>query len=185
MYVIVSYDNVSEEVFEPFFKRAYYEGNVIPKSRKGKHRWMIDNRVPLSESVNIKTASSFFIDILKQTGIRQIAAQGLAAVPLIGSIASLSPFDINGGVIRDVSKGYGKNKRIEGTIEPDRPVLLVDDLMNGGTSAMNSLKALRGEGFSNISFATLMWFSWGKGKDKLGIRDGRLPYYYAMKITKT
>jgi len=185
MYVSASYDNVSEEVFEPFFKRAYYEGNVIPKSRKGTHKWIMDNRVPLSESVNIKKASNFFIDILKQTGIRQIAAQGLAAVPLLGSIASLSPFDINAGVIRDKSKGYGRNKRIEGTIEPHMPVLLVDDLMNGGNSALNSLKALRENKFSNISFATLMWFDWGKGKMRLGIGEGRLPYYYAMRISKT
>tara|TARA_Y100000310_G_C20521372_1_gene733841 strand:+ start:358 stop:1005 length:648 start_codon:yes stop_codon:yes gene_type:complete len=185
MYVSVSYDNVSEQAFEPFFKRAYYEGDVIPKNRKGMHKWIMDNRVPLSESENIRKASNFFISILERTDIRQIASQGLAAAPLAGSIASLSPFPINVGIIRDESKGYGKNKKIEGTIKPHMPVLIVDDLMNGGNSARNSLNALKEEGFSDISLATLMWFDWGKGKARLGIDKGKLPYYYGMRISKT
>ena len=119
------------------------------------------------------------------TGIRQIAAQGAAAMPLVGGIASLSPFDINSRIIRKESKGYGRNRRIEGTIEPNKPVLLIDDLINGGNSAMDSLEALRGSGFSNISLCTLMWYSWGKGKDRLGILEGQLPYYYAIRVSKT
>ena len=157
MYVKFYYDNVEKEIFEPFAKRAYYEGDIIPKSKKGMHKWIIDNRVPLSESVNIKKASKYFINILKMTGIRQIAAQGAAAMPLVGGIASLSPFDIN----------------------------LIDDLINGGNSAMDSLEALRGSGFSNISFSTLMCYDWGKGRDRLGILQGQLPYYYAIKVKKT
>ena len=185
MYVKFYYDNVEKEIFEPFAKRAYYEGDIIPKNKKGMHKWIIDNRVPLSESVNIKKASEYFIRILKMTGIRQIAAQGAAAMPLIGGIASLSPFDINSGIIRNESKGYGKNRRIEGTIEPNKPVLLIDDLINGGNSAMDSLEALRGSGFSNISFSTLMCYDWGRGKDRLGILQGQLPYYYAIRVKKT
>lgn len=185
MYVKFYYDNVEKEIFEPFAKRAYYEGNIIPKNKKGMHKWIIDNRVPLSESVNIKKASKYFISILKMTGIRQIAAQGAAAMPLVGGIASLSPFDINSGIIRNESKGYGRNRRIEGTIEPNKPVLLIDDLMNGGNSAMDSLEALRGSGFSNISFSTLMCYDWGKGRDRLGILQGQLPYYYAITVKKT
>ena len=184
MYVSVSYDNVNKKDFEPFFEKAYYEGDVIPKNKKGMHKWIIDNRVPLSESVNIKKASNFFISILRQTGIRQIAAQGVAAVPLAGSILSLSPIDINMGIIRDVSKGYGKNKKIEGTIESSMPVLLIDDLMNGGNSAIRSIAALKREGFSTIVFATLMWFDWGRGKKRLGINQAKLPYYYGMRISK-
>tara|TARA_Y100000034_G_C6802613_1_gene360133 strand:- start:63 stop:695 length:633 start_codon:yes stop_codon:yes gene_type:complete len=184
MYVNVSYDNVNKNEFEPFFRRAYFEGNIIPKNKKGMHKWIIDNRVPLSESVNIKKASNFFIRILQKTGIRQIAAQGVAASPLAGSIISLSPFPVSLGIIRSSSKGYGKNKRIEGTLKSSMPVLMIDDLMNGGTSASNSISVLRKEGFSNISLATLMWYDWGKGKAKLGINQGNLQYYYGMRISK-
>ena len=185
MYVNFYYDNVKKEVFEPFAMRAYYEGDIIPKNKKGMHKWIIDNRVPLSESVNIKKASKYFIEVLKFTGIRQIVAQGVAAMPLIGGIASLSPFDINSGIIRKESKGYGKNKRIEGTVKPNKPVLLIDDLINGGNSAMDSIEALRESGFSNISFSSLMWYDWGKGKDRLGILQGQLPYYYGIRVSKT
>tara|TARA_R100000008_G_scaffold70483_1_gene48101 strand:- start:516 stop:1076 length:561 start_codon:yes stop_codon:yes gene_type:complete len=185
MYVNFYYDNVKKEIFEPFTKKAYYEGNIIPKNKKGMHKWIIDNRVPLSESENLKKANEYFIKILKMTGIRQIAAQGAAAMPLIGGILSSSPFDINAGIIRKESKGYGKNKRIEGTAKPNEPILLIDDLINGGNSAMDSIEALRESGFSNISLCTLMWYSWGKGKDRLGILEGQLPYYYAIRVSKT
>jgi len=184
MYVKFYYDNVEKEIFEPFAMRAYYEGDIIPKNKKGMHKWIIDNRVPLSESENLKKANEYFIRVLKMTGIRQIVAQGAAAMPLIGGILSSSPFNVNAGIIRKESKGYGKNKRIEGTIEPNKPVLLIDDLINGGTSAMDSLEALRESGFSNVSFSTLMCYDWGKGKDRLGILQGQLPYYYGIKVKK-
>tara|TARA_Y100000296_G_C5101814_1_gene220377 strand:- start:24 stop:596 length:573 start_codon:yes stop_codon:yes gene_type:complete len=185
MYVKFYYDNVKKEIFEPFTNRAYYEGNIIPKNKKGMHKWIIDNRIPLSESVNIKKASNFFISILQKTGIKQIAVMGVAAAPLGGSIISLSPFPVSLGVIRNQSKGYGKNKRIEGSIRPNMPVLIVDDLLNGGTSALNALHALRAEKFSNISLATLMWYDWGKGKNRLGILQRQLPYYYGIRVSKT
>ena len=163
MFINANYDNVSREEFEPFFKRAYREGSFLHAHKKSSGKW---------------------INILNKTKIRQIAARGVGGIPLIGSIAAMAPYDINTGVIRDKPKGYGANKSIEGSIESNKSTLLIDDVLNGGISARKSIEVLKKNGFSNIVFATLMIFEWGKGRSRLGIDKNELLYFYGIRISK-
>lgn len=47
--------------------------------------------------------------------------------------------------VRKESKGYGKNKRVEGGEVKDKKVLLVEDLVTTGSSALSGVNALREE----------------------------------------
>lgn len=48
--------------------------------------------------------------------------------------------------VRKESKGYGKDKRVEGGEVKDKRVLLVEDLVTTGGSSLSGVKALRDEG---------------------------------------
>jgi Orotate phosphoribosyltransferase len=48
--------------------------------------------------------------------------------------------------IRKKSKGFGKNKRIEGNFKPNSNILLVEDLATDGGSKMSFVNAIRDAG---------------------------------------
>jgi len=48
--------------------------------------------------------------------------------------------------IRPEPKGYGKKRQIEGDIEKGRRVLVIEDLISTGSSAMSAIKAVRRNG---------------------------------------
>lgn len=48
--------------------------------------------------------------------------------------------------VRSKAKEHGTKKRIEGSLEPDKHVVVVEDLLSTGGSAMSTVEALRDEG---------------------------------------
>jgi len=48
--------------------------------------------------------------------------------------------------IRSKSKGYGKNKLIEGNLDKGQKVLIIDDLVSTGGSCLEAVQAVRSEG---------------------------------------
>lgn len=48
--------------------------------------------------------------------------------------------------VRKESKGYGKNKRVEGGHVKNKKVLLIEDLVTTGSSSLSGVQALRDEG---------------------------------------
>jgi orotate phosphoribosyltransferase len=186
MKIKVSYDSVDKEDFEPFIKRAYFENVYIKTSRKKPPAWIMDNRVPLSESELLKTASGFFIDLLIKTNIDQIATYGVGATTLLGSISAMAPFPTRTGIIRKEKKGKGRDRKVEGSLDDLKPILVIDDLVNSGGSVSRAIGALKDYGFSEkkISIAVLMFFDWGNKEKKLNIGKKGIPFYYAMKISR-
>tara|TARA_Y100000310_G_C20658464_1_gene803304 strand:+ start:98 stop:754 length:657 start_codon:yes stop_codon:yes gene_type:complete len=188
MKIKVSYDGdgVDKEDFEPFIKRAYFENVYIKTSKKKPPAWIMDNRVPLSESELLKTASGFFIDLLIKTNIDQIATYGVGATTLLGSISVMAPFPIRTGIIRKEKKGSGRDRKVEGSLDDLKPILVIDDLINSGRSVSRAIGALKDYGFSEkkISIAALMFFDWGNKEKRLNIGKKGIPFYYAMKISR-
>jgi len=187
MIINVNYDNVNKEDFEPFMNRCYFENVYIKIGKKqNKPKFIIDNRVPLSESHFLKKASAFFVDLLIKTNTTQIATYGMGAATLLGSISVMTPFPICTGIIRKRKKGSGRDRRIEGSLDDLKPVMIIDDLMNSGRSVKVGISALKDYGFSEkkISIAVLMYFDWGKRNENLKIGKGKMPFHYAMRLSR-
>jgi len=183
----IGYDNVDKNDFEEFMRLSYQEGKekiVQPKSaiESGKpHKWVFDNRVPFSYTKHLRTACNFFIDILKDTGIRQIATNGIAGAMLGGGITAYAPFDINLGVTRP-RKNRNLGKDLEGSIHPSASVLIIDDILNRGNSSFKKpFEILQKYNFMSLSFASLMYYDWNEGKDLV---QEHMTFYYGMRISK-
>ncbi|MEO6866771.1 MAG: orotate phosphoribosyltransferase, partial [Gaiellales bacterium] len=74
----------------------------------------------------------------------RIIAPALGAVPLATALALQSglPF----AIVRDASKGYGTNSRIEGTTISGEQTVLVEDVVTSGSAALEALEAAREAG---------------------------------------
>ena len=60
--------------------------------------------------------------------------------------------------VRKKPKGYGKNARIEGVINSDQTVLLVEDLITDGGSKVSFVEAIRQTGASCNDTAVIFYY---------------------------
>ena len=60
--------------------------------------------------------------------------------------------------VRKKPKGYGKNARIEGVIDSDQNVLLVEDLATDGGSKVSFVEAIRQTGASCNDTAVIFYY---------------------------
>ncbi len=56
---------------------------------------------------------------------------------------------------------------MEGPIDADQPVVMVDDIINSGRSASEALRLVRSAGFAVDGLLTLFNFTWSNGQDRI------------------
>ena len=100
--------------------------------------------------------------------IDQVAGYGFGSYAMICAVMSspiLPPF--NGGFIREERKPHGRRRLVEGPLDRDKPLVLLDDIINSGRSATTALKLLQGDGFNVVGMMTLFNFTWSGGRTRL------------------
>jgi|GEM_PF-4390535 len=138
--------------FIPRSEREYVRasGRVSP--------WAMDLRIPLSRSELLRPVAAEMARLLAERGVRQVAGYGYGSFFLISAL--LSAGELTGGLVRPERKAYGYRKLIEGSLDPARPVWLVDDLLSGGHTAAAAVAALRSEGFNPTGLLVMFRFGW-------------------------
>ena len=64
-------------------------------------------------------------------------------------------------------KPQGFRQIIEGSLTPDRPVFLVDDVLSSGRSAAAAMTLLRQHGFPIAGLAVVFRYGWRSGRERL------------------
>ncbi|MBP9811947.1 PQQ-binding-like beta-propeller repeat protein [Candidatus Gracilibacteria bacterium] len=86
----------------------------------------------------------------------QIGGMESAAIPLITGMILRK--GVSGFYMRKSRKKTGLLRLFEGTIDTKKPVILVDDIINSGTSIMKQIYALEKEGIKVIAVAAILRF---------------------------
>lgn len=132
--------------------------------------WMIDLRPLFLDAIMLARVAGMFLHKFSDRGPYQIAGMEVAAIPLIIGIALRSVRSgaaINACIIRKERKSYGLGKAIEGSLN-DHPVILVDDILNSGSSMEKARVALAREGktvreaFVLIDYRSRKGLAWRK-----------------------
>ncbi len=71
------------------------------------------------------------------------------------------------GYVRSGSKDHGRRNRIEGRIEPGQKVVVVEDLISTGGSAVETVEALREAGAEVLGIASIFTYGLQKGLERL------------------
>jgi len=95
-------------------------------------------------------ARDFVVDALVQR-IRSLQVEpdyiaGTATAAIGWAALVAQKMDLPFVYVRTKAKEHGTQKRVEGDLHPDKHVVLVEDLISTGGSAMSSVEALREEG---------------------------------------
>ena len=71
------------------------------------------------------------------------------------------------GYVRSGNKDHGRQNRIEGRLNPGEKVVVVEDLISTGGSALEAVEALREAGAEVLGIAALFTYGMDKGKRRL------------------
>lgn len=71
------------------------------------------------------------------------------------------------GYVRGEAKTHGRNNRIEGRMEPGTKVVVIEDLISTGGSAIDVVEALREAGAEVLGIVSIFTYGMKKGIDRL------------------
>ncbi|WP_412067854.1 orotate phosphoribosyltransferase [Rubrivirga sp. IMCC43871] len=116
-----------------------------------------DNRLTLSHPDVRSRIADAFVEIARSFAPDAISATATAGIPhgaLLADRLGL-PFSY----VRSAPKGHGKGNRIEGAVAEGARVVLVEDLISTGGSALSAAEALRQRGVDVVAIVAV--FSYG------------------------
>lgn len=110
-------------------------------SHGGTSNYYIDKYVFETDPDCLWQVGEAFADRIRDETLAGVA---LGAVPLVAvtSVITGNPYVI----VRKETKSYGTGNRIEGSLEPDTPVVVLEDIATTGKSALSAVEALRDAG---------------------------------------
>ena len=87
---------------------------------------------------------------------------GIAHAAITGHI-----LDMPMGYVRSGNKDHGRNNRIEGKLEKGQKVVVIEDLISTGGSAIEVVNALREAGAEVLGIASIFTYGMAKGVKRL------------------
>lgn len=106
----------------------------------------VDNRIFPAHPEKFKLVINGFENLIKENDLNFDMVAGIA----VGGIPYSAVLGYQIGrpsiFVRKESKGYGKNKRVEGGDVNGKKILLIEDLVSTGSSSLSGVQALREEG---------------------------------------
>lgn len=133
-------------------------------SRDGtSHRWMLDSLAVTLTPRGSELAGRCLLELLKDFEGTQLATYGLTAVPILQSCISASQGKYRGLLLRKERKAHGSLKLIEGPLDPNEPVILIDDSVSSGTSMTEACALLEQAGLRVEGAVFIVRFGWYGG----------------------
>lgn len=142
----VSLNRLKEIIAERCILRGDKQWLVSPGGKDNK--WQLDLREALLDPEALDLLTDLFWNRFTRHLPFQLAGLEFAAIPLVIALllkARSRGLTVNGFIIRKERKRYGTGQAIEGHLTDD-PILVVDDVMNSGSSLDRVRVSLAGSG---------------------------------------
>ena len=134
--------------------------------------WLLDTRIAMLDGPTFQEVGGVMAERLRARGIEQVAGFGFGAYSMVCSVlAAPGAPAFRGGFIREQRKPHGRRRLVEGPLDSAQPVVLLDDILNSGRSAVQALGLLRSAGFEVAGLMTLFNFTWSGGRARLEGED--------------
>ena len=141
-------------------------------------RWMLDS-LPVTLTLRgAELAGQMLLERLAGFDGRQLATYGLTAVPILQSAILQSEGYYHGLLVRRERKPHGSQKLIEGRIDLDEPVILIEDSIASGTNVNQGIATLESAGLRVEGCVALVRFGWEGGFSDLRERGYHVEAVY-------
>lgn len=130
--------------------------------------WLLDTRMPMLSGDMFNEVGTVLAERLRSKDVYQVAGYGFGAFSMVCSVLSIQNTPrFRGGFIREARKPHGRRRLVEGPVEKTQPLVLLDDILNSGRSAMRAVTLLRNDGYHVVGLMTLFNFTWSAGRARL------------------
>jgi orotate phosphoribosyltransferase len=170
-----------DELKRALKEHAYLEGDFLLRSGKRSRyyldKYRFETRPDLLRALAERIAA----------GVREHAPDAtVIAGPELGAVALAAAASLESGlpflIVRKEAKGYGTDKRLEGTWEPGSSACLIEDVVTSGGAAVSAVDALRDAGI-DVSTAICVVDREEGGSDELARHAVRLrPLFRASDV---
>lgn len=131
-------------------ERSVATGDFVLASGRRSH-WYIDCRRTTMHAEGLALIGALGLAAIRDAGWTPAAVGGLTlgADPVAYAIARAShdaPPAVHGFTVRKQAKAHGAGRRMEGCLEPGMPVVVVEDVITTGGSALDAAAAVRDAG---------------------------------------
>ncbi len=130
--------------------------------------WLLDTRIPMLRGDLFGEVGEVMASRLRARELYQVAGYGYGAYALVCSVVAASGNPcFRGGFIRENRKKHGRRRLVEGPLDRSQPIVLLDDILNSGRSAIHALTLLRSDDFDVEGLFTLFNFTWSGGRERV------------------
>lgn len=130
--------------------------------------WLLDTRMPMLSGDMFNEVGTVLAERLRSKDVYQVAGYGFGAFSMVCSVLAVQNTpSFRGGFIRETRKPHGRRRLVEGPVEKTQPLVLLDDILNSGRSAMRAVTLLRNDGYHVVGLMTLFNFTWSAGRARL------------------
>ena len=91
---------------------------------------------------------------------------GIAHAAIVGHLMNLPM-----GYVRSSAKDHGRTNQIEGKLLPGQKVVVIEDLISTGGSAIDTVKVLREAGAEVLGIASIFTYGMKKGIERMAEAD--------------
>jgi len=123
--------------------QVFEEGEFTLSSGK-KSNYYINMKKAITEPEILSTIAKLITEKIKDEKVDKIAGPALGAVPIATAVSLESEIPLL--MIRKEKKGYGTSKLIEGDLNENDDVILVEDVTTTGGSLLKAINAIRDNG---------------------------------------
>lgn len=139
-----------EDLIELLRRRSVRTGDFVLSSGK-RSSYYIDARLTTMSAEGLNLIGNAGLEAIRAAGWKPAAVGGLTmgADPVAYAIAAASvaaPPLIEGFSVRKEAKGHGTRRRIEGNFSSGMPVVITEDVITTGASAIQAIEVIRAEG---------------------------------------
>lgn len=136
------YDKSS--LVELFRERAVRFGDFTLASGQ-RSTYYVDKMQITLHAAGLRNASEGLLDLAGDVEFDAVGGMTLGADPIVGSMLTIAAErgrDLIGCIVRKEAKGHGTGQFIEGPIEPGQRILVIEDVVTTGGSALKAVDRL-------------------------------------------
>ena len=126
-----------------------------------------DNRLVLYAPAARKVVEQAIADKVKDKFPETEMLMGTSTAGIAHAAIAASILDLPLGYVRGEAKSHGRNNRIEGRMEPGCKVVVIEDLISTGGSAIEVVEALREAGAQVLGIVSIFTYGMKKGLERL------------------
>jgi orotate phosphoribosyltransferase (EC 2.4.2.10) len=126
-----------------------------------------DNRLTLSAPRVREQIEAGLAALVKQYYPHCEMLMGTSTAGIAHAAITATLLDLPMGYVRSEAKSHGRTNRIEGKLEPGTKVVVVEDLISTGGSAIECVEALREAGADVLGIVSIFTYGMKKGLERL------------------